>query len=124
MNRAVQRKTNILIAAVIAIVSLFGGGAFVLHAHASDVQVVTNAQQHFVQITYQGRTGVTALALLTQHMNVGVKHYSFGDMVVSINGVVGGGPKYWTFYVNGRMADVGAGAYMTHSGDILMWKLQ
>jgi len=55
---------------------------------------------------------------------VQTKHYSFGDMVVSVNGTPGTGPKYWTFYINGKMAEVGAGSYTTKASDVISWKLQ
>jgi hypothetical protein len=44
--------------------------------------------------------------------------------VTSIDGTFGNGPKYWTFYVNGKQADVGASSYVTKSSDNIMWKLQ
>ncbi|MGH7234405.1 MAG: DUF4430 domain-containing protein, partial [Candidatus Saccharimonadales bacterium] len=32
--------------------------------------------------------------------------------------------KYWTFYVNGKEASVGASSYVTKNSDRLTWKLQ
>jgi hypothetical protein len=123
MNRAVLNKTNIIIAAIVAVIGLSAGTALVVHSH-SDAQLVTNAQHQLTEISYHGQNGVDALTLLKQHATVSTKHYSFGDLVVSINGTAGSGPKYWTFYVNGKMAQVGAGAYATKDADALMWKLQ
>lgn len=98
--------------------------ASVANSPGHKVAVTTNAQHQPVQISYRGQDGVTALSLLKRHAQVQTKHYSFGDMVVSINGAAGTGPKYWTFYVNGKMADVGASTYHSKSTDNLMWKLQ
>lgn len=124
MNRAVLNKTNILIATIVAIVGLSGGAALVIYSHNSDTQLVTNAQKQLTEISYHGRNGIDALTLLKQHATVVTKHYSFGDLVTSINGSQGNGPKYWTFYVNGKMSQSGAATYITKDGDVLTWKLQ
>ena len=126
MSRAVLTKRNILIG-VVAFVLLLGAGSTWYaagYARSHSVQVVTNASHQMTQLSYHGQNGVDALTLLKQHATVTTKHYSFGDMVESINGTAGNGPKYWTFYINGKEATVGAGAYQTKSGDMLMWRLQ
>ncbi len=123
MSRAAI-KLNILTAAVVALAVGSGTWAHVVNSPSHKVNVVTNAQHQITQLSYQGIQGQNALALLKKHAAVLTKHYSFGDMVTSINGVKGSGPKYWTFYINGKMASVGAGSYTTKSTDTLAWKLQ
>ncbi len=123
MSRAAIQKTVIVASVAIAALGL-GGWAYTLNSPAHKVTVVTDARDHITQLSYQGQAGQNALALLKKHATIQTKHYSFGDMVASINGVKGEGPKYWTFYINGKMADVGAGSYQTKSGDTLTWKLQ
>ncbi len=125
MSRAALRNTKIIIAGLLIAVGLAGtAGAAYAVVHHNSVRTVTDAQHHMVQISYQGQTGIDALTLLKHHASVQTKHYSFGDMVTAIDGVAGNGPKYWTFYVNGHMSDVGAQAYATKSTDMLLWKLQ
>lgn len=76
-------------------------------------------------VTYQGVDGKTALELLQQKATVITKDSSYGKYVDSINGVAGGtGNKYWTFYINGKAASVGAGAYTTKSTDVITWKFE
>jgi len=75
-------------------------------------------------VKYQGVEGKTALELLKTHAKVQTKSSSLGDFVVSINGNDGGGKKYWLYYVNGKEAEVGAGAYETKTGDLIEWKLK
>ncbi len=122
---ALTRNLRLLIAAVVAIF-LLGGGilTYATVATHSDAQTVTNAQHQLTQISYRGQNGVDGLTLLKRHATVGVKHYSFGDLVTSINGVSGNGPKYWTFYINGKEASVGAGSYISKNTDTLKWVLQ
>jgi uncharacterized protein DUF4430 len=76
-------------------------------------------------ISYQGEDGKTALELLKQKATVVTKDSSYGQYVDSINGVAGGtGGKYWTFYINGQQASVGAGAYTTKATDTITWKFE
>ncbi len=125
MNRAVRTKTKIVATTILLVAIIAGGCAWVYIAHKPAAPAAAASTQHqLAQISYPGRDGSDALALLKQHATVSTKHYSFGDLVVSINGVAGNGPKYWTFYINGKEASVGAGSYVTKNSDMLMWKLQ
>lgn len=94
-----------------------------LNDKGTSIAAQTQPQQAS-EVSYQGQDGVDALTLLKKHAAVETKHYSFGDQVVSINGVAGNGPKYWTFYINGKMASEGAGSYKTKNSDTLSWRLQ
>src|SRR5688500_4240415 len=52
-------------------------------------------------ITYQGQDGKTALEILKTTHQVEVKSYSFGDMVVSIDGIAPNpATHFWAMYVN------------------------
>ena len=126
MSRTAQvLKSKItLIVALVVLAGGIGGGLWYREANANHLQTVTNAQHQVTEVSYHGKDGVNALSLLQKYTTVKTKHYSFGDMVTSINGVSGNGPKYWTFYVNGKMASVGAGSYATKQSDTLSWKLQ
>ena len=76
-------------------------------------------------ISYQGVEGKTALELLKVFHQVEVKSYSFGDMVIGIDGNTPDPNKaFWAFYLNGSQAQVGAGAYVTKSSDQIEWRLE
>ncbi|MGA3150525.1 MAG: DUF4430 domain-containing protein [Candidatus Saccharimonadales bacterium] len=125
MSRVAQQiKAKILI--LPAFILVFGAGVAIWShgVNPDQVHVIKNSQSQTTEISYKGENGKDALTLLKQHAQVQTKHYSFGDFVVSINGIAGNGPKYWTFYINGKEASVGAGAYITKNSDILDWKLQ
>lgn len=88
-------------------------------------QNVHAAQVQSDRIEYKGQDGKTALELLKQKTEVITKQSSYGEYVDSINGLSGGSQgKYWSFYVNGAMASVGAGDYTTKSSDVIEWKFQ
>ena len=76
-------------------------------------------------IKYQGEEGKTALELLKTHAEVATKDSSYGTYVHSINGLAGGTDnKYWMFYINGTLAEMGADAYTTKAGDAIEWKFE
>lgn len=74
-------------------------------------------------IEYKGEDGQTAFALLDASHRVEVKNYSFGDMVIGIDGIAPDAKHFWSFYVNGAMAQVGASAYITKSTDTIKWQI-
>lgn len=117
-------KTFIIGAAVVLTAAGSVAGAVIANSPAHKVGVAVNAQNQLTDVKYNGQAGVDGLTLLKRHARVQVKHYSFGDFVEAINGSAGNGPKYWTFYINGKEANVGAGAYITKTSDKLEWKLQ
>lgn len=119
-------KAKTLVVVVVIVLAAAIGTAIALYANSPSHKVDTslNSQNQLTDISYRGQNGVDALSLLKKHATVTTKHYSFGDLVTSINGMPGNGPKYWTFYVNGKMSQVGASAYKTKTGDKLEWKLQ
>lgn len=77
------------------------------------------------QISYEGVAGQNALVLLKQKYRVQTKQYKgIGELVTSIDGVQADSKHFWSFYVNGKPATVGAGAYTTKNGDKITWKLE
>lgn len=124
MSRVALTKTLLITLAVVVVGAGGGTWAAIANSPSHKVATVVNAQHQITQMSYQGQAGQTALTLLKKHATVQVKHYSFGDQVIAINGTSGNGPKYWTFYINSKEASVGAGTYVTKSTDKIMWKLQ
>ena len=126
MSRLTQ-PTSKIIALVVAVLVIAGGASYdvAVHHQAPKPAVATTKPAPTTQLTYHGQEGKNALDLLKQHANkVETKSSSLGDYVTAINGNNGGGKKYWIFYVNGKESQVGASAYVTHSSDVIQWKLQ
>lgn len=72
-------------------------------------------------VTYAGQAGKNALELLQTNHQVDVSAQGF---VNAIDGVKPGDHQYWSFYVNGKQADVGAKDYQTKTSDAIEWKLE
>lgn len=74
-------------------------------------------------INYRGKSGVDALTLLRQEAEVKLDR---SNMVSSINGRKADVNKreYWSFFINGKMAEVGSAEYITIDTDMLEWKIQ
>jgi hypothetical protein len=125
MSRVAPNNIKTLLIALLVLILAAGSFAVLdVNKQSNDVRTVTNSEHQITQISYGGEQGTDALTLLKRNAAVKTKHYSFGDLVTSINGSEGNGPKYWTFYINGKESTVGAGSYITKDGDQLMWKLQ
>lgn len=125
MGRVAQLTKVKLIGVAIPLIVVVVGivGAINSYNASPKAQVVTQSSKT-TDVKYKGVQGQTALALLKKYENVQTKKYSFGELVTSINGTQGTGPKYWTFYANGKMSDVGASDYKTKINDNIEWKLQ
>jgi hypothetical protein len=77
------------------------------------------------EVSYEGVAGKNALALLKASHATETKTYKgLGELVTSIDGVKVDSKHFWSFYVNGKPATVGAGSYTTKSGDKIVWKLE
>lgn len=77
-------------------------------------------------ISYKGIKGQTALAQLEKtSKSVITKSSSYGEYVDSIGSLKGGqNGKYWTFYVNNKMSEVGASTYTSKGGEAITWKYE
>lgn len=126
MSRALKESTAQTITGLMVIIAIVGlvGGIAKQESNPGHVQTAINSQQQVTELSYHGQNGVNALTLLKKYAQITTKHYSFGDFVVSIDGTVGNGPKYWTLYVNNKQSDVGASDYITKNDDTITWKLQ
>ncbi|MEO2078381.1 MAG: DUF4430 domain-containing protein [Bacillus sp. (in: firmicutes)] len=55
---------------------------------------------------------------------VGYSESQYGKMITSINGIDAEGTNYWAFYVDGKMADVGADTYEVQAGNQISFQLE
>ncbi len=63
--------------------------------------------------------GSTALDALKHVANVSTAYG--GSFVKGINGIEGNSSYAWFYYINGMLANVGAGKYILHAGDVMRW---
>lgn len=76
-------------------------------------------------LAYKGEDGKTALALLQEKATVEISGTGEMAFVTSINGYKPDVKKeYWSFYINGKASQVGAGSYQTKNTDLIEWKLE
>ena len=75
-------------------------------------------------ITYQGKDGSTALAILVQNAKIVTSGTGEMAFVTTINNVKADSKtEFWAYTVNGADATVGAGSYVTTGTDTIIWKL-
>lgn len=76
-------------------------------------------------VSFTAVSGKSVLDQLKEQATVEVKDSSYGPYVDAINGKVGGTDnKYWSFYVDGQLAQVGAAEYMPNGGELIEWKFE
>ena len=120
-------KTKLAFALVAIAVTLGVGTAVALTPHHGTVQAaeVTPAPTA-TEFTYSGATGKTALELLTAKATTQIKGTGANAYVVAINGRAADDAKkeFWALYVNGVQAQMGAGSYVTKTGDQIRWHVE
>lgn len=79
-----------------------------------------------IEISYSAEPGISSLEQLKKEArDVVVLNSEYGKFVDSIEGHKGGTEgKYWSFYVNSKMSEVGADSYIQKEGDTIEWKFQ
>jgi hypothetical protein len=86
-------------------------------------ETVTKTQANLVSFTAE--KGKNVLEQLKSHATVVTKDSQYGPYVETINGIKGGTDgKYWSFYVNGSLAQKGAADYITEGGEKIEWKFE
>lgn len=68
--------------------------------------------------------GMQALASTTSFIFTSKKYQDLGYLIESINGKANADGFYWTLYINGAYATVGASTYIPKSNDIIAWKYE
>ncbi len=109
-------------AAFVVLLGLFitsGNGA---NKNGQGTTQITQTEKQAQTITYKGKTGQDALTMLKQQVNV---EQDSSGMVSVINGRKADPARhqYWAFYVNGKLASVGAADYKTKNEDVIEWKI-
>jgi hypothetical protein len=78
-------------------------------------------------LSYDGVEGKTALELLkTKDSSAVTKGEGTNAYVTTINGYTASdtNKEFWALYVNGKQSEVGAGSYVTKSGDKIEWRIE
>lgn len=108
---------------VVVVLAIFGAGMFISRSNESNNSDQAS-QVKVTEITYGGAENKNALELLKDKHTVETIASSFGEYVKTIDGVSADSSHFWGFYVNGKMAEVGAGSYVTKNEDTITWKLE
>lgn len=123
----ISKKTVVSVAAALVVAGI---GTFALlnrtPAEPAAAVTVSQVKTSSDSVSYVGKKGVTALSQLKETANgVVTKSSSYGEYVDAIGERSSGKDgKYWTFYVDGKLASVGAGAYIAKGGEKIEWKFE
>ena len=87
-------------------------------------QSITTNNHKFISQEVVG--GETALDLLKSTTQLKTQGTGTNAYVTSINGreAKNSNKEYWALYINGKLADVGAGSYTLKNNDKIEWKIE
>lgn len=129
------KKSKLKLLVYLVLIFAMGAGAWAVIASQSQesaspklestVRAETPARTR-TEITYTAHAGFTSLEQLQNEAdNVVVKETEYGKYVDVIEGHQGGvDGKYWSFYINGELSQVGADTYVQEGGEQIAWKFQ
>ncbi len=127
MNTILTRKIAVGGLAIVAIATALIGINGSVHAKLASPAVSHVAVTPTPAVlTYHGSNGKTALTLLESSATTyRVKGDGVNAFVTSINGYAASDAKkeFWSLYINGQAATVGAGTLMTTDADTLRWQI-
>jgi len=120
-----MKKLSLKILALLALLLAFVSMSYAIHLSSpanSQEQKTTSEQSSFV-FTAE-KDGQTALDLIEKYVKIHSKKYSFGVMVLGVNGHDAPSDSFWAFYVNGKLANKGVSNTVLHKGDKVELKLE
>ncbi|MFH1171832.1 MAG: DUF4430 domain-containing protein [bacterium] len=90
---------------------------------------IASGQADPIQLEVTIQNGASALDVLKkaaelEGLAVEIQSYDFGDLVEGIGGVKADNTHFWSFYVNGKLANVGAGSYRLQPGDSVEFRYE
>lgn len=124
------RKNGLIAILLIGVVLATGISSYIItqtkpQAEASQTTRQTSQPATPDKITFTAKKGETVLAQLKTVAKVTTKDSSYGLYVDGINGLNGGRDgKYWSYYIDGKLASVGAASYVSKGGEKIEWKLE
>lgn len=126
------RTTKLIVGITLALLILSGSTWIITTNQANNASSNSKAapvepiKRQRTEISYTAKAGMSALdQLKSEADNVVVKDSDYGQYVDSIEGHVGGSDgKYWSFYVDGTMSNIGAADYKQLGGEVITWKFQ
>lgn len=121
---------NFIAIIILAGIVIFGGS--LLGSYVSKKQVEKSVAGSQIQfnpvvektISYDGQNGKTALDLLKASHQVESQDSSIGIFVTGIDGIQNQDNKYWMFYVDSKLASLGADQYVSHDGEKIEWRYE
>ena len=125
-----KKQITTYIAILLIAIAVITGGFYIYQSLATKPKSTPIATKTCVisndnkTITYNGEEGTTALDLLIKKCTVESNGTGESAYVTSINGITANSAnEFWSFKINGEMAAVGAGSYITKNSDTITWEL-
>ena len=89
----------------------------------SPVKTITELPQTEYSFTAE-TDNISAYELTESSTVIETQQFDFGSFITSINGVAAPEGSFWSLYLNGEQAQVGANDLYLKKGDSITWKLE
>ena len=124
-----KKRSILYIIGILLLIGAITTAVYIYQSNNTSVSTTTPKQEVLATtdqaaVSYQGKNGETALALLEKAAKIQTSGTGEMAYVTTINGVTADSKsEYWQFNINGASSSVGAGSYITNDGDTITWKL-
>lgn len=124
-NQLYKKWSFYVVLAVVAVIgvvaALYVQSLYEANNNKEETVIVQSDPAYISYTAVSDKTSLDQLKETTP--NVQTKTTEYGEYVDTIGSLVGGTDgKYWTFYIDGEMASVGAGSYIQKGGEKIEWK--
>jgi hypothetical protein len=128
-----MNKIKTIVTSIMAVAAVFLGVATLIVvaekppvASVKGIETIKQTEvQPATELSFTATKGLSVLDQLKKQATIETQDSAYGPFVSAINSVKGGtGGKYWSFYVNGALAQKGAADYITVGGEKITWKLE
>lgn len=94
--------------------------------HKVNIEIIHPTKESKKYIDVRFVEDQTVLDLTKKVVDIGAEGDGEMAFVTSIDGTKADSKKreFWALYVNGKMAEVGAGSYKVQNGDAITWKIE
>ena len=118
----------LLVGVVFAVITIAGSNDEQTETQTTQTQQQTQDdadEQETYTVSFTAEAGRTVLEQTHEHAEVETEDAGMGEYVIAMDGMTGGDDnRFWTYYIDGEPAAVGAGDYVTEGGETVEWRFE
>lgn len=127
MGRVYKNHMRRILGALLLAILLAGCAAEELPAGDNKIPITLVINYGTFNHTYDLMVNQSSVLfdVLAENVNMSyTEDPTYGAFITAINGVESAGGKYWMYYVNGELAQVGVSSYIVQSNDVIEFRYE